>query len=484
LGVKQLTERRRIDEVQEGTPVQAATLLRILFVDDERDLVSSLSRYFRLKGFETKGAYGVQEGVALLEEERTANRRFDVVVTDLRMPDGDGLAIVRAVRRVFPGVPVLVLTAFGTVATSVEAMRLGAVTMLEKPIPVADLEREVRSAVANGAEVAAGLNAAVGAGLVGNSPAIRQVFDTLVRVAPSNSSVLITGESGTGKELVAQAIHRLSRRALGPLVAVNCAAIPEQLLESELFGHVRGAFTGAQQARTGRFKFADGGTIFLDEIGEMPLLLQGKLLRVLQERVIEPLGGNKAEPVDFRVIAATNKDLEALAAEGTFRLDLFYRLNVVPLVLPPLRERAGEVPVLVRHFLEKTSAKDLSFAPAAMEALERYGWPGNVRELQNLVERLAVLKGSGEVALADLPSPIRAAAAAPAAPAPASDGAAALPPEGIDLYAALEDLEDRLINEALERSGGNKNQAAKILKLNRTTLVEKLKKRSKADNES
>ena len=472
----------------EGTAVQPTTPLRILFVDDERDLVSSLSRYFRLKGFQTKGAYGVQEGIAVLEEERAASRRFDVVVTDLRMPDGDGLAIVRAVRRVFPGIPVLVLTAFGTVATSVEAMRLGAVTMLEKPIPVADLEREVRSAVANGAEVAAGLDAAAFAGLVGNSPAIRQVFDTLVRVAPSNSSVLLTGESGTGKELVAQAIHRLSRRAMGPLVAVNCAAIPEQLLESELFGHVRGAFTGAQQARTGRFKVADSGTIFLDEIGEMPLLLQGKLLRVLQERVIEPLGGNKAEPVDFRVIAATNKDLEALAAEGKFRLDLFYRLNVVPLVLPPLRERAGDVPVLVRHLLDKAAAKDLSFAPPAMEALERYGWPGNVRELQNLVERLAVLKGSGEISLADLPAPIRttAAAAPPAAvgAVPVSDAATALPPEGIDLYAALADLEDRLIDEALERSGGNKNQAAKILKLNRTTLVEKLKKRAKADNES
>jgi DNA-binding NtrC family response regulator len=470
--------------VGEATPVQAGTPLRILFVDDERDLVSSLSRYFRLKGFETKGAYGVQEGIALLEEERKANHRFDVVVTDLRMPDGDGLAIVRAVRRVFPGVPVLVLTAFGTVATSVEAMRLGAVTMLEKPIPVADLEREVRSAVANGAEVAAGLTAAVGAGVIGSSPAIRQVFDTLVRVAPSNSSVLITGESGTGKELVAQAIHRLSRRALGPLVAVNCAAIPEQLLESELFGHVRGAFTGAQQARTGRFKLADGGTIFLDEIGEMPMLLQGKLLRVLQERVIEPLGGNKGEPVDFRVIAATNKDLEALSAEGKFRLDLFYRLNVVPLVLPPLRERTGDVPTLVRHFLDKAPAQDLSFAPAAMDALERYAWPGNVRELQNLVERLAVLQGSGEITVADLPAPIRAAAAAvrPTPPVQAAD--AALPAEGIDLYAALAELEDRLINEALERSGGNKNQAAKILKLNRTTLVEKLKKRAKADNES
>jgi transcriptional regulator with PAS, ATPase and Fis domain len=304
------------------------------------------------------------------------------------------------------------------------------------------------------------------------------VFDTLVRVAPSNSSVLITGESGTGKELVAQAIHRLSRRAMGPMVAVNCAAIPEQLLESELFGHVRGAFTGAQQPRAGRFKLADGGTIFLDEIGELPLVLQGKLLRVLQDRIVEPLGGSKGEPVDFRVVAATNKDIETLASEGRFRLDLFYRLNVVPLALPPLRERKGDVPILVRHFLDKASASELTFANDAMEALERHPWPGNVRELQNLVERLAVLKGTGEIGLADLPPSIRSAAPAAAS----SQAAPALPPEGIDLYAALAELEDRLINEALERSGGNKNQAAKILRLNRTTLVEKLKKRAKGDS--
>src|SRR5437868_6834148 len=348
--------------------------MRLLFVDDERDLVSSLSRYFRLHGFETAGAYGVADAVARLEEARAGASPYDAVVTDLRMPDGDGLTVLREVRRLLPRTPVVVMTAFGSVATSVEAMRLGAVTMLEKPVPVAQLEREVRDAIADAHELEGGLEAAGGAGLVGTSPAIRAVFDTLVRVAPSSSSVLIQGESGTGKELIAQALHRLSRRALGPLVAVNCAAIPEQLLESELFGHTKGAFTGAAQARPGRFRMADGGTIFLDEVGEMPLALQGKLLRVLQERSVEPVGGNKPEPVDFRLIAATNKDVEAQVAEGAYRGDLFYRLNVVPLVLPPLRERRGDVSLLAGHFLARHNAgkdKALRFSPDAIEALER-----------------------------------------------------------------------------------------------------------------
>ncbi|HWE25428.1 MAG TPA: sigma-54 dependent transcriptional regulator, partial [Myxococcales bacterium] len=393
----------------------------------------------------------------------------------------DGLTVLREVRRMLPGTPVLVMTAFGSVATSVEAMRLGAVTMLEKPVPVAQLEREVRDAIAAAREVEGGLEAAGGAGLIGDSPAIRAVFDTLVRVAPSNSTVLIQGESGTGKELIAQAVHRLSRRALGPLVAVNCAAIPEQLLESELFGHTKGAFTGALQSRPGRFRMADGGTIFLDEIGEMPLALQGKLLRVLQERAVEPVGGSKPEPVDFRLIAATNKDLEGQVAQGAFRGDLFYRLHVVPLVVPPLRERRGDVPLLAAHFLARHNAekeRPLLFSTAAVEALERYAWPGNVRELENLVERLAVLRGEGEIGLADLPGPIRNALSAGAvANGNGSHIPTALPPEGVDLYKVLADLEDRLIREALQRSGGNKNQAAKILGLNRTTLVEKLRKK-------
>ncbi|GAC1600835.1 MAG: hypothetical protein NVS4B10_12660 [Myxococcales bacterium] len=536
---------------------------RVLFVDDERDMVSSLSRYFRLHGFSTAGAFNVAEAVSALEGAAARQEPFDCVCTDLRMPDGDGLSVLRAVRKLMPGTPVIVLTAFGSVATSVEAMRLGALTMLEKPFPVAQLEREVRAAMSDAHEVQGAVSAAGSAGLIGNSLAIRTLFDTLVRVAPSNSSVLIQGESGTGKELVAQAVHRFSRRAMGPLVAVNCAAIPEPLLESELFGHVKGAFTGAVTTRTGRFKAAHLGTIFLDEIGELPFALQGKLLRVLQERSIEPIGSNRPEPVDFRVVAATNRNLDEMVAKGTFRSDLFYRLSVVPLMLPALRDRPGDVPVLAKHFLVRANegrANKLSFAPETLAAMDRYAWPGNVRELENLVERLTVLRPEGEIGFGDLPpnvahAPVRAAPAAPAtasgapasaapaqpatftpaaaapatgpveravattagvssgpaepfpasnpvagaqagraaeagtqAPAAAgaaSDGAGAggapfsLPPEGVDLYAVLAELEDRLIREALERSGGNKNQAAKILGLNRTTLVEKLKKKNK-----
>jgi DNA-binding NtrC family response regulator len=518
----------------------------VLFVDDERDMVSSLSRYFRLHGFTTAGAFNVAEAVSVLEGAASKREPFDCVCTDLRMPDGDGLSVLRAVRKLMPGTPVIVLTAFGSVATSVEAMRLGALTMLEKPFPVAQLEREVRAAMSDAHEVQGAVSAAGSAGLIGNSVAIRTLFDTLVRVAPSNSSVLLQGESGTGKELVAQAIHRFSRRAMGPLVAVNCAAIPEPLLESELFGHVKGAFTGAVALRTGRFKAAHLGTIFLDEIGELPLTLQGKLLRVLQERTIEPIGSSRPEPVDFRVVAASNRNLEEMVAKGTFRSDLFYRLNVVPLVLPALRDRPGDVPVLVKHFLVRANegrSKKLSFAPETLAAMDRYAWPGNVRELENLVERLTVMRPEGEIVLSDLPpnvanapprpgpasspagafAPAGSPASAPS-PASASAGAAAgtgssssagpegaqgsgaaaglgssagagsagdsgvaqpgapysLPPGGVDLYAVLAELEDRLIREALERSGGNKNQAAKILGLNRTTLVEKLKKKNKS----
>ncbi|MFL5326733.1 MAG: sigma 54-interacting transcriptional regulator, partial [Microvirga sp.] len=365
-------------------------------------------------------------------------------------------------------------------------------------IPVADLEREVRSAVQNGAEVAAGLTAATSAGVIGASRAIRDVFDTLVRVAPSNSSVLITGESGTGKELVAQAIHRLSRRAMGPLVAVNCAAIPEQLLESELFGHEKGAFTGANTRSSGRFEQAEGGTLFLDEIGDMPMEAQTRLLRVLQQGEYTTVGGRIPIKTNVRIVAATNKDLRISIQNGLFREDLFFRLNVVPLRLPPLRERAEDVPDLARHFfalVEKEGLPRKQLDAEAMERLKRYRWPGNVRELENLVRRLAALYPqdtiTGPIIEAELDTPPMAPAALPGKAAP-DDGdtlSAAverhlaeyfsgyrdvLPPPGL-YHRVLREIEAPLIGAALAATRGNQIRAAELLGVNRNTLRKKVR---------
>jgi DNA-binding NtrC family response regulator len=502
---------------------------RVLFVDDERDITTALSRWFARRGFDTASADGTTGAVALLEQASAPGGvRFDAVCTDLSMPDGDGLQVLRAVRRLLPGTPVLLLTAYASIPTAVEAMRLGAVTLLEKPAEMELLERELRAAIGDSRELSSGLQAASAAGLIGEAPALRDLLDAIVRVAPTNSSVLLAGESGTGKELVAQAIHRLSRRAQGPLVAVNCAALPESLLESELFGHEKGAFTGATSSRPGRFRAAEGGTLFLDEIGELPLSLQAKLLRVLQDHAVLSVGSTQAQPVDFRLVTASNRDLELMVERGGFRADLFYRLNVVPLALPPLRERPGDVALLFRHFLQRAGSR-LELTSDALAALESWRWPGNVRELENLAERLTVLHGDRTVARAQLPEPYRsssgsglravralrsspggaaAAQAGPITPDPApaqrpppqtTPSAQALPvaqpdparpvswppqsgplpAQGIDLPAVLAELEERLIQEALERTGGNKNQAARFLGLNRTTLVEKLRKRAR-----
>jgi two-component system response regulator HydG len=437
---------------------------RILLVDDEVSLVDAYSRHLERRGFQTVSASLLSEAASAIDASLRENRPFAAIVTDLQLPDGDGRSLVKLAREKLPKCPVLVITGSGSVSGTMEAMRLGAVTVLEKPVALDALEREVSQAIQDRGELESALAAAEGAGIVGNSPAIRAVLDVLLLAAPTDATVLIEGETGTGKELVAQALHRLSRRSNATLVAVNCAALPENLLESELFGHVRGAFTGAAEARQGRFRQAHQGTLFLDEIGDMPLAVQAKLLRVLQESEVQPLGADKSQPVDVRVIAATNRDMAAQVAEGKFRADLYYRLNVVPLRLPPLRERREDIAPLAAHFARLRKRK---FTPAALETLQRHGWPGNVRELENLVERLAVLRPSGDLEVEELP---KAAAAAPAA---------SLPSAGVDLYAVLGELEDRLIREALDRAQGNKQQAARYLGLNRTTLVEKLRKMSR-----
>ncbi|OGL63622.1 MAG: sigma-54-dependent Fis family transcriptional regulator [Candidatus Tectomicrobia bacterium RIFCSPLOWO2_12_FULL_69_37] len=317
-------------------------------------------------------------------------------------------------------------------------------------------------------------------GILGRSSTIRKVFDLISKVGATTSTILITGESGTGKELVCRAIHRTSRRAAGPLIPVNCGAIPEELLESELFGHEKGAFTGATTSREGRFQMADGGTIFLDEVSEMSPKLQVKLLRVLQESEFERVGGNKTIRVDSRIVAATNRDLEKNVAEGKFREDLYYRLNVIPVHLPPLRERKEDVPLLVHSFIRRFQEKDLTplrtVHADAMTALAAYPWPGNVRELENLVERMAILGERPELRLEDLPERFRSSAAAGAGEKDLSS--LDIPEEGIDLREFMDRIENQLIERALEMSGGVKNRAAQLLGLNRTTLVEKLKKKN------
>jgi len=313
--------------------------------------------------------------------------------------------------------------------------------------------------------------------LVGSSARMRIVRALLVKLASNNSTVLITGESGTGKELAARAIHEMSARRAQSFVPVNCGAIPEDLLESELFGHVRGAFTGAVNGRQGRFQLANGGTLFLDEIGEMSPKLQVKLLRVLQERHVEPVGSDHSVPVDVRVIAATHRDLRVAVREGKFREDLFYRLNVLPLELPSLREREGDIPLLIHYFLHlhmRLKGKGaLSIEPPALEVLERYGWPGNVREVENLIERLVVLNDDGVIRVSDLPDYI----VHHAAPTPPRTAAISLPAEGVDLDGILEKIENSFIEQALQRARGNKTMAAELLKLNRTTLIERLRKK-------
>ncbi len=448
------------------------TAPRILILDDDVPLVDALTRHFRRRGYELTQTYLVADAVQAIEKSLRDALPFDAVITDLQLPDGDGRTIVRLARQMLPRCPVVMMTGSRSISGTVDAIRLGAVTVLEKPVAAETLENELRQAMASRADLEKGVDAAGEAGIIGRSPAIRAVLEVLFLAAPTDATVLIEGETGTGKELVAKALHRLSRRARGPFVAVNCAALPETLVESELFGHAKGAFTGADKPRAGRFREADGGTLFLDEIGEMPLALQAKLLRVIQEGEVHPLGVDKPQSIDVRLVAATNRNLGELASAGKFRSDLYYRLNVVPLELPPLRDRREDLAALAGHFLRGTDRK---FSAEATASLERYPWPGNVREMENVIARLKVLKPEGDFQLADLPQAIRGAQPLPAIPQNAASSAAA----GVDLYAALGELEDRLIREALERSGGNRNQAAQSLGLNRTTLVEKLRKMSR-----
>jgi two-component system NtrC family response regulator len=396
------------------------------------------------------------------------------------MPGISGIEVLRKVRAQAPDVPVLVITAFGNVETAVEAMKEGAGDFIGKPFHRDQLllsvgkafERQRLASEVHELRIRAG---GVEREIVSASPAMKQVLSVADRVAGTEATVLITGESGTGKEAVARRIHVRSRRAEGPFVAVNCAAIPGELLESELFGHARGAFTGAVRDRTGRFRQASSGTLFLDEVGEIPFPLQAKLLRVLQERAVDVVGGDRPVPVDVRIVAATNRDLPTLLREGGFREDLYYRLNVVEIRVPPLRERPEDIPPLVEYFMKEAGAgRDLVVPSAVMEELVRRPWPGNVRELANACERMAILCRGQEVSMEDLP-PAAKRARGPEAQAPreeAGEDWLPLPPEGLSLV----DLEKRVIERALKLKDGNITQAASYLRVPRHILVYRIEK--------
>jgi two-component system response regulator AtoC len=444
----------------------------VLIVDDEESMRHLLSVILRDHGYEARS---VSNGEEALKE--LAARDYDLVLSDVRMPRMDGLSLLREVQKVDPDLTFIVMSAYGTHDSAIEAMKAGAYDYVSKPFKPDEVvlvlkKAEERERLAReNRRLRIELAGEYGAGnIVGTSEAVQELMRQVRKVAPIKTTVLLHGESGTGKELVARAIHELSPRGSLPFVAVNCGAIPGELMESELFGHVKGAFTDASRNKKGLFSEADGGTLFLDEVGELPLGLQVKLLRVLQEEEIRRVGDTRSEKVDVRVVAASARDLSRAVKEGQFREDLYYRLNVVGIRLPPLRDRPEDIPLLARHFLARGArlrpdAPVTGFSPAALEAMEGYRWPGNVRELEHAVERALVLCEGPEVREEDLPDELRA----PRAPA-------ARPPEGtLSVKRATRAVEEQLIRQALERTGGNRTRAAELLELSYRALLYKIK---------
>jgi two-component system response regulator PilR (NtrC family) len=448
---------------------------RILVVDDELSMREVLEITLRQEGYDITVADGGEAALEMLDAAT-----FDLVLTDLRMPGIDGIGVLRAVTERAPGTAVLMLTAFASTDTAVEAMKLGAYDYVTKPFKLDELRLTIASALERkrlreeNQELRRQLRRERGLpNFVGRSRKMLEVFETIRKIADSPSNVMITGETGTGKELVAQAIHHESPRRDRPFVSVNCGAIPEGLMESELFGHVKGSFTGAVSDTRGLFAAADGGTLFLDEITEIPPPVQVKLLRAIQERSIRQVGDTRDVRVDVRLIAASNRDLVPAVAEGILREDLFYRLNVIPIHLPPLREREDDIPLLVNHFVQKlareTGKNVRGISPEALAMLEQHRWPGNIRELENAIERAVVL-GTGPTLQADaLPTELLQ-------PSVAHDVALEIPPEGLDLEATLESIEQRLLRAALERSGGVQTRAAELLKMSFRQFRYKLQK--------
>ncbi|ABS27588.1 sigma-54 dependent transcriptional regulator [Anaeromyxobacter sp. Fw109-5] len=440
----------------------------ILVVDDEKNIQLTLSRALSMEGYVVEAASGGREAL-----DKIAALPVDAVVMDVRMPDLDGLEVLRRARETRPDLPVVIMSGHGSLETVRSAFKLGAFDYLEKPITEKDkLLVAVKNALALRTlrEENAELRRAAGpAEMVGSGPAMQRLFELIRRAAPSEGRVLVTGENGTGKELVARAIHESSRRKAGPFVKLNCAAVPAELIESELFGHERGAFTGAVAARRGKFELADGGTLFLDEVGDMPAAMQAKVLRVLQEGEFERVGGAHTLKVDVRVVAATNKDLAAEVQAGRFREDLFYRLSVVPVHAPPLRERKEDIPELATRFLaeacDRNGRRPMRLPREALAALQGHEWPGNVRELRNLVERLAILCDGPEISAQDV------AAVLPGARRPRPDRFRA----GASFHDLVEEAEREIILGALDAHDDNVSETARDLGLERSHLYKKMR---------
>jgi len=454
------------------------TVKHLLLVEDEAPLRQAIAEQLTDRGYHVEQAASGEQAI-----QRLADFAFDVIVTDLRLPGVDGSFVLEAAVERYPDIVAIVVTGFGTVKDAVEAIKRGAWDFVSKPFQIDELLHVLDSALeqrrlkSENAYLRAQLEERYRfEGIIGRSRPMMRLLQLLETIAPTNSTILITGETGTGKEVVARAIHHNSPRRAQRFIALNCSAIPETLLEAELFGHVRGAFTGAVGTRQGRLEQAHKGTLFLDEVGTMSPALQMKLLRVLQEREFERVGDSHTIKVDVRVIAATNSELRSMVAAGQFREDLFYRLNVIPVELPPLRDRKEDIPLLAQHFVEKFGGErggktHMTVAQGAMRRLMAYSWPGNVRQLENAVEHAVAFSGARpQIDVDDLPPDVQnAEEAALAAPV-------TLPEDGLDLDGFIANVERQLIERSLERTGGNKGQAARLLGLKRTTLVEKIKR--------
>jgi two-component system, NtrC family, response regulator PilR len=451
---------------------------KILVVDDEQSLRDVLSIMLKRAGYSVTSVNDGGQAVELVQKEI-----FDLVITDLRMPKIDGMEVLKAVKSASPETVVLIITAFATADSAVEAMKHGAYDYLTKPFQVDEVQLIIRNALEKRRLTTENMllkremaSQSSFAQLVGQSEAMQKVFDVVRKVADSKSNVLICGESGTGKELVARAIHYNSVRSSLPFVAVNCSAVPETLLESELFGHMKGSFTGAISNKSGLFEIANGGTIFLDEIGDTTPTIQVKLLRVIQEREFRRVGGNQDIKVDVRIVAATNKDLEKAVVDGSFREDLYYRLDVIPIRLPPLRMRTGDIPLLVDHFLERFAKESGKSKPVigaeAMRVLLEHEWRGNVRELENLIERVVAFSTEGSITDAD----VRGWLHRPTAQSQSSAMPLDLTDEGVDLEGLINGIEKDLLLKALERSKWVKKKAARMLRLNTRSFRYRLEK--------